>query len=104
MDIDADDGACAGAADSGERHRPRTHSAEPPAEPGPVCPAMRADAAAPRHQPGGDRRGDALYSGGAGDDWPDGRARWWATPRLGTTATAIAGRIGAISLYRQRKG
>src|SRR5262245_57385447 len=90
MDTDPDNGPRVGAAHSRQWHRPRSNGAEPAANPGPVRPTMRTDAVEPRHQPPGDRGGDAIYSGCAGDDGPDDRTRWRAAPRLGTTTTAIA--------------
>ena len=46
----------------------------------------RADAARPRHQPAGDRRGDALHPVGAGDDRADDRARWRPASGMGAAA------------------
>src|SRR5215469_5643873 len=92
VDADPDDGARPGAAHSGQRYRPRPDDAEPAANRRAIRETAPADAVAPRHQPGGDRLGATFYSGGAGHDRPDDRARRWSTPRLGATA-AIAGGI-----------
>src|SRR5437879_4922607 len=93
VDADSDHGARPGAANPGQRYRPRAHPTEPPADAGSVRSTVRIDAVAPRHQPPRDRGGHALHPGGAGHDRPDDRTRWRAAPRLGTTSTVFAGRV-----------
>src|SRR5215831_9826985 len=95
MDIDANNGACFGAAHSRERHWSGADIAEPAAESGTIRPPMRPDAIATRHQSTGDRIRDALYPIGPGNDRSNDRARWWTTSRVGTTAATTPDRIGA---------
>ena len=85
LDVDADNGACIGASDSGQRNRTRPDLAEP----APIGRTVRAPAgdyaARARNLAGRDLRGGSVYPCGTRDDGSNDRAGWRPASRLGAT-------------------
>jgi hypothetical protein len=93
VDPDTDHGASLGPPHSSEWDWTGSGIAEPAADLGPICPAMRANAVAPRHQPPRDFRGDAVYYLSACDDRSNDCSRRWSASGVGAVAAAFGDRV-----------